>query len=54
VTSSDLTPAQANQLRQQVARHLQYLNKLCERCNCLGWPIDDPIVVAAQEARKRM
>jgi hypothetical protein len=54
VTSDDLTPAQANRLRDTVARQLRYLNKLCDRCNRLGWPTDDPIVVAAQEARKRM
>jgi len=52
--SGTIPPEQANRLREQVARPLRYLNRLCERCQRLGWPVDDPIAVAAQKARCAM
>ena len=51
MTSLDLRPDQAVRLRLSVARHLQYLNRLCERMNRLGFPPGDPLYVAAERAR---
>lgn len=53
MTSSDLTPAQASAIKTTVGRQLRYLTRLCDRINRLGWPIDDPLRLAAEEARKR-
>lgn len=44
-------PRSAERLRGQIARHLRYLNRLCERMNRLGFPPDDPLYVAAERAR---
>lgn len=52
--SGQLTPEQANRLRETVARHLRFLNKLCGRMQQLGFPLDDPLCRAAQEARSRV
>lgn len=51
MTSSDLRPDQAERLREQIAGHLRYLNRLCERMNRLGFPPADPLYVAAERAR---
>ena len=51
MTSTDLRPDQAETLRGQIARHLQYLNRLCERMTRLGFPPDDALYVAAEQAR---
>lgn len=49
--SSNLTPEQADQLRQVIGRQLRYLNKLCGRMQIKGWPLDDPICAASLSAR---
>lgn len=52
VTSSDLTTAQAEKIKAVVGRQLRYLNNLCARIDRLQWPVNDPLRLAAQEARK--
>ena len=52
--STDLSAQQAKRLRETIARHLRFLNKLCGRMQQLGFPLDDPLCRAAQEARTRV
>jgi hypothetical protein len=54
MTSSDLTPAQARQLQDLVARRLRFLNKLVARMNALGFPPDDSLMRCAVKARNAM
>lgn len=51
MTSNDLKPQQASQLRQILARQLRFLNKLVDRMNALGFPPDDPLMRDAAAAR---
>ena len=51
MTSADLTTQQATRLRLTVARYLRYSNRLCERMTRLGFPPDDPLWLAAEQAR---
>jgi hypothetical protein len=46
VDSTDLTQAQADALRRQVARHLTYLSKLRDRMDALSFPMNDLLYVA--------
>lgn len=54
MSSDDLTSQQAEALRQTIGRQLRYLNRLCARIQVLRWPLDDPVALAAQQARKAM
>jgi hypothetical protein len=54
MNSQDLTPRQAEALRQTIGRQLRYLNRLCARAQALRWPLDDPVVTAAQAARNAL
>jgi hypothetical protein len=54
VTSNDLKSNQAERLRRDVARMLRYLNRLVHRMSRLGFPIQDPMYVAATTARAAM
>jgi hypothetical protein len=54
MTSNDLNSEQAERLRQDVARMLRYLNRLVDRMSRLGFPIEDPVYVAATGARAAM
>src|SRR6185436_12517432 len=49
--SSGITREQAERLRQQVQRNLQYMNSLCRRMEKLGFPTNDPLLEAAMKAR---
>jgi len=51
VRSSNLKPAQVQQLEACVGRQLAYLNRLLERMDRLGWEPSDPMYVAALQAR---
>lgn len=51
VDSSNLTRRQADRLRNDVARQLVYLNKLCARIQSLRWPADDFLGREAVRAR---
>jgi hypothetical protein len=51
VTSEDLTPFQATELRKQVAGHLRYFNRLTDRMTRLGFDPSDPLYQAALKAR---
>ena len=50
--STRLTREQADRVRRVVARHLRYLNRLCDRMNRLGFPPADPLFDAADRARR--
>ncbi len=54
VTSYDLHPEQAAKLKAIVARHLRFLNRLCNRMNHLGFPPTDPLWQAAARARNAL
>jgi hypothetical protein len=41
--SRTIRPDQADKLRKTVARHLDYLNRLCARIQVQRWPEDDPL-----------
>jgi hypothetical protein len=51
MSSDDLNPKQRERLRADVARMLRYLNRLVERMTRLGFPVKDPVYVAAISAR---
>jgi len=50
----DLTFAQAEALKAQVARHLRWLNRLCDRMNRRGFPPHTPMVQSAHRARSAL
>lgn len=54
MNSADLRPDQAERLRLDVARSLRYLNRLCERMTRLGFPPNDPLFIAGEQARAAM
>ena len=54
MTSDQLTAAQAERLKRQVAARLRWLNKLCDRMHRLHFSTDDRLVLAARQARDRM
>jgi hypothetical protein len=45
-----ITPAQANRLRQIIARDLRFVGRLCERMRMLHFPPNDPLYAAALRA----
>jgi hypothetical protein len=51
VTSDDLRPEQAAALKERVARHLRFLNRLVDRMTRLGFPPHDPLWAEAVKAR---
>jgi hypothetical protein len=52
--AEDLTREQLETLVEQTARHLRYLVRLCERMKMKKWPPEDPLMVAAEDAREYM
>ena len=52
--SNDLTPAQANRLREILGRNLRFVARLCQRMERLGFPADDPLYVAASKAQRAL
>lgn len=50
MTSDDLTPAQAEQVRAVVTRELRYLGRLRDRMTRRGFPPDDPLMWRVEEA----
>jgi len=54
VDSRELTVSQAGRLREQVARELRYLGRLCARMQALGFPPGDPLFAAANKARNAL
>ena len=51
MTSKDMTPEQSERLKEILARHLRFLNRLVGRMQQLQYPLDDPLWVAAIAAR---
>ena len=51
MTSADLSPQQALQLRAAIARQLRYLTRLCARMHRLQFPVEDPLCATATRAR---
>ncbi|HEY8747116.1 MAG TPA: hypothetical protein VIM11_04025 [Tepidisphaeraceae bacterium] len=49
--SRTIQAAQADKLRAEVKRQLDYLNKLCERMQKQHWPLEDPVFAKALDAR---
>jgi hypothetical protein len=49
--SSDLPPEKIARFRDEIARQLRYHNRVCARMQCLGWPLDDPIVMEGMRVR---
>jgi DNA-binding CsgD family transcriptional regulator len=41
--SASITPAQAEKLRADLARQLDYLNRLCARMQMQRWPLEDQL-----------
>jgi hypothetical protein len=54
MNSDDLKTHQAERLRIDIARMLRYLNRLMERMTRLGFPVNDPLYIAAGRARDAM
>jgi hypothetical protein len=54
VTSDDLTPAQLAKLAEQIGRQRDYLTRLRERMQALGFPPSDPLCSAAAHAWEAM
>ena len=52
MTSEDLTPEQARRVGDVVGRQLQYLRKLRERMNVMGFPPTDPLYADVDTAYK--
>lgn len=51
MSTSRLTPEQAEKLRLAVAKRLRFFNRLEKRLQQLGFPPDDPVMFAASRAR---
>lgn len=54
MTSQDLPADKALKLREQIARHLRYFNRLEERLKRLGFPPEDPLMREATAARAKV
>ncbi len=52
--SRSLTPRQAADLRDRLARDLRYMGRLCSRMQSLGFPPTDPLFAAATRARNSL
>jgi hypothetical protein len=52
--STTLRPEQIAHLSADVRRNLHYLNRLTERMTRQGWPVHDPLDIAAKNARNSM
>ena len=51
---SDLTPAEASTLAERLAPMLGFMMRLTDRMQKRGWRANDPVYVAAWEARDAM
>jgi hypothetical protein len=51
VDSTDLKPEQVARLKASLLKQLTYLSKMTTRMQRLGWPLDDPLCLAAMKAR---